>query len=85
MSALTEAAGYPVHAVAEFARWTNQYQVPFTTWRAHCGTEGTVSGHGPFNLAGQARRLELCETCFPGRQHNAAPAGGPAEVPRWGW
>lgn len=71
MSALTPVAGYPVHAVAEYARWRNRYETPFTDWRGRCGAVGTNSGHGPFNQAGSARKRELCPKCFPGGFHNA--------------
>ena len=86
MSASTITVGYPVHRLATFSPWTNQHGVQFTDWIAACGAIGTKSGHpssysGPFGTAGSARRLELCPTCFPGRQmHGHWP--DPVEVPR---
>jgi hypothetical protein len=80
MTTSTKTAGYPVHAVGKFVRWTNQHQVHFTDWLARCGARGSESGHRPFGLAGSARRLELCPTCFPGRDWNGAGAGEPEEL-----
>ena len=80
MSASTKTVGYPVHAVARYARWTNPYGARFTTWAAHCGARGELSGHGPFGEAGSARRRELCVQCFPGQHWNAAPDREPEEV-----
>lgn len=85
MSALTVTAGYPVHRVAQYARWANQHGANFTDWVAPCGFGGTASGHpngytSPFGKAGSARRLELCPNCFPGRDmHGHFP--DPIEVP----
>lgn len=69
MAAATETAGYPVHRVANFRRWTNPHACQFTDWTAACGATGHETGHGRFQPAGNARRLELCPACFPGRQH----------------
>lgn len=70
MSASTVTAGHPVHRVETFRRWTNQHGCAFTDWTAPCGAARTESGHhGALRQAGAARRLELCPTCFPGRQH----------------
>lgn len=68
MTADTPVAGYPVHRVTEFSRWTNPHQVAFTDWVAACGATGYLTGFmSKFGKAGDARRLELCEACFPGR------------------
>lgn len=80
MSTSTKTAGYPVHAVAKYARWTNQHQAAFTDWRAHCGAEGYLTGHDSFGQAGTALKAELCPRCFSGRHWNGAPAGDPVEV-----
>lgn len=65
MSALDKTAGYPVHAVASYRRWTNPNGVKFTDWTATCGATGTRNGHGSFGLARSARRAELCRECWP--------------------
>lgn len=71
MSALTKTAGYPVHAVATFRRWTNPHGVTFTDWTAACGATGDTTGHRPLGTAGSARAKELCTACFPaGHQTN---------------
>jgi hypothetical protein len=80
MSTDTKTAGYPVHAVAQFVRWTNPFQARFTDWVASCGTRGSMSGHGAFGLAGSARRRELCTTCFPGQDWNGSVVGKPEEL-----
>lgn len=80
MTTSTKTAGYPVHAVAEFTRWTNPHGARFTNWVAQCGANGTLSGHDAFGLAGSARRAELCAACFPGRHWNGAKYGDPKEV-----
>lgn len=64
---MTPVAGYPVHRVATFRRWSNRHGARFTDWSAACGASGQTSGHGRFATAGQARRAELCSACFPGR------------------
>lgn len=93
MSASTITAGYPVHRVVEFSRWSNPHGVKFTDWKAACGASDTASGHpggygtGPFSTAGHARRAELCPACFPGRIATGANAPyfpDPVEVPRPG-
>lgn len=86
MSAYTVTAGYPVHRVATFSPWTNPHGVTFTDWTAACGASDTATGHpgpygSPFGTAGSARKLELCPTCFPGRDlHGYFP--DPVEVAR---
>ena len=60
-------AGYPVHAVSSFRRWSNQHGGEFTDWAAVCGARGVKTGHGQFLPAGNARRKELCRSCFSGR------------------
>ncbi len=80
MSAVTAIAGYPCHRVTEFHRWTNKHAAHFTDWRGACGAVGFKSGHAPFGTAGEARRLELCTSCFPGRKRDGA-FGDPVEVP----
>lgn len=84
MSADTPTAGYPVHRVAQFSRWTNQHGVQFTDWVAACGAEGYLAGFmSKFGKAGDARRLELCVSCFPGRV-SCGPGSyypDPVEVP----
>lgn len=68
MTADTPVAGYPVHRVTTFSRWTNPHGVDFTDWAAACGVTDTKAGrYGVFGKAGSARRAELCPTCFPGR------------------
>lgn len=68
MSTSTATVGYPVHRVTRFRRWTNQHQAHFTDWTAACGVSGTKPGwSGVFGCAGSALRLELCTSCFPGR------------------
>jgi hypothetical protein len=64
MSAYDAAAGYPVHAVASFRRWTNQHGARFTNWTATCGATGQVSGH-QLKDAHSARTAELCPKCWP--------------------
>lgn len=80
MSAVTAVAGYPVHAVVSFTRRTNPHGARFTDWRGACGATGTETGHGPFGLAGSARRLELCPACFPGRSWYAVHYADPVEM-----
>lgn len=81
MSALTQTAGYPVHRVTTFAKWTNPHGVGFTDWTAACGATGYLTGMtSRFGKAGDARRLELCTACFPGRQHGGS-FPDPIEVP----
>jgi hypothetical protein len=81
MSALTKTAGYPVHRVVEFSRWTNPHQVSFTDWTAACGVTGYLAGWmSTFGKAGDARRLELCTSCFPGRRRDGH-FPDPVEVP----
>lgn len=83
MSAATAVAGYPVHAVTEFSRWTNPYGADFKDWRALCGASGTETGHQPFKVAGSARRRELCHQCFPFRSWEPAKfIDRPVEVSR---
>jgi hypothetical protein len=85
MSALTPIAGYPCHRVVQFSRWTNPHGVAFTDWTGACGAKDTKAGqHRVFGKAGDARRLELCPTCFPGRIAtgvNAPYFPDPVEVP----
>lgn len=81
MSALTQTAGYPVHRVAQFSRWTNQHGVAFTDWAAACGATGYLAGFmSKFGKAGDARRKELCPSCFPGQRHEGHWPD-PVEVP----
>lgn len=65
MSADTITIGYPVHALARWAAWTNPHGANFVDWAAHCGQTGTATGHDPFGRAGSARKAELCRVCFP--------------------
>lgn len=78
MSASTPTVGYPVHAVARYARTTNPHGARFTTWQAACGATGTTTGHDTFGVAGSARWRELCTTCFPARHATFRP--DPIEV-----
>ena len=64
---MTPTIGYPVHAVATYRRWTNPHGCHFTDWTAVCGASATAVGHRPFGSVLDARRLELCTACFPGR------------------
>lgn len=81
MSALTKTAGYPVHRVAQFSKWSNGSTV-FTDWVAACGATGYLTGFmSTFGKAGDARRLELCTSCFPGRDMRAH-FPDPIEVPK---
>lgn len=77
---MTPTIGYPVHAVATYRRWTNAHGCNFTDWTAVCGANATAVGHRPFRPALDARRLELCPTCFPGRNVRH-PHPAPREVP----
>lgn len=79
MSASTPTAGYPVHAVATFARRENEFRAWFTDWTAQCGATGTESGRAAFGLAGSARKLELCVKCFPGRHWNSCGIAKPID------
>lgn len=67
MSAADVSVGYPVHAVASYRNWTNQWGARFVNWTATCGASGTLSGHADdaFGLSGSARRKELCRACWP--------------------
>jgi hypothetical protein len=81
MSALTPIAGYPCHRVVQFSRWTNQHGVAFTDWTGACGVTDTKAGqYRVFGRAGDARRLELCTSCFPGRRRDGH-FPDPVEVP----
>jgi len=81
VSALTPIAGYPCHRVTSFSKWANQHGVAFTDWTAACGAEGYLAGFmSTFGKAGDARRLELCEACFPGRDIRQ-PFPDPIESP----
>ena len=80
MSAMTQIIGYPVHAVAKFVRWENQYGVKFTDWLSRCGETGTKARHEPFGNAGQARKGELCSKCFPGGDYRNAPDTKPEQL-----
>lgn len=77
MSATDVAAGYPVHAVTTFRRWTNPHGVQFTEWTATCGATGTETGHR-LKTAQSARWRELCRTCWPARHATYHP--DPVEV-----
>lgn len=85
MSALTPIVGYPCHRPVQYSRWANQHGVVFTDWVAACGATGYLAGAmSKFGKAGDARRLELCESCFPGRLATGANAPyypDPVEVP----
>jgi hypothetical protein len=82
MSAVDAVAGYPVHAVETFTKWTNQHGVGFTDWTAACGATGHLTGStATFGKAGDALRKELCSTCFPGQRHSVYHPD-PIEVPK---
>lgn len=80
MSVLTPTAGYPVHAIAKICRWESGMGSRFTSWRAQCGARGDAGTWATLDTAGSARRLELCEVCFPGRNHNACKDVVPIQV-----
>jgi hypothetical protein len=63
MSISTLTAGYPVHRVTEWSRWTNGHGAAFTDYRAACGHTDTITT--TFGRAGSARQAELCTPCFP--------------------
>lgn len=67
MSAADVSVGYLVHAVAEYQERTNPHGVAFTDWTAACGVAGTVTGRSAtaFGLSGNARKRELCRSCWP--------------------
>jgi hypothetical protein len=67
MSAADISVGYPVHAVAEFEETTNPHGAHFTKWKAACGATGTETGRADsaFKLSGNARKAELCRSCWP--------------------
>lgn len=75
MSAADTAVGYPVHAVAEYSEWDNGNGVRITAWRAACGATGREVGSTPFGLSGNARKRELCRSCWPAGHatHHARP------------
>lgn len=77
MPANTPIVGHPVHAVATYTPGGNEWGVKWIDWTAQCGATGTRMGAGSFDLAGGARRLELCAACFPGRDHNACKLDKP--------
>jgi hypothetical protein len=83
VSALTPIVGYPCHRPVRYWKWTNQHGIQFTEWVAACGAEGYLAGAmSTFGKAGEARRLELCATCFPGRNihaHFPDPIESPAD------
>jgi hypothetical protein len=82
MSAVTPIVGYPCHRPVQFSKWTNQHGVQFTDWVAACGAEGYLAGSmSKFGKAGDARRLELCPSCFPGQRHEGSWPD-PVEVPK---
>jgi hypothetical protein len=76
MSAVDMTVGYPVHAVATYAEWTNKHRVTFTDWKATCGATGTATGGSgtAFGRSGSARKAELCRTCWPAGHATYHPA-----------
>lgn len=83
MSADTPSVGYPVHAVASFARITNQHGARFIDWTAQCGDSGTTTG--ALGKAGSARKAELCRECFPTGHWNSCKIDQPQDLtPRGG-
>lgn len=83
MPADTPTVGYPAHAVQAFAWDVNDYGVRTNHWLAQCGVSG--SDMGRFLRAGSVRRLELCPTCFPGRDHNSCSLAKPVEIEPTEW
>jgi hypothetical protein len=82
MSAVTPIVGYPCHRPFSFTRWENQHGVWFTDWVAACGAKGYLAGStSTFGKAGDARRKELCSSCFPGQRHDG-DWPDPIEVPK---
>lgn len=79
MSADTITAGYPVHAVATFRRWENDFGMKGVKFTAQCGFAGSVGSFG-FGKAGSARSRELCPRCFPGYDHNACKIDPPQDL-----
>jgi hypothetical protein len=80
VSADTPTAGYPVHAVERFHSAQSEHRVMTTTWRGQCGTSGTIVGDPSFSRAGNARKLELCPQCFPGRHWRTCRIDAPHQV-----
>lgn len=78
MSADTPSVGYPVHAVASFARITNRHGARFIDWTAQCGATGTTTG--ALGRAGSARRAELCVGCFPAKHWNSCKIDQPQNL-----
>lgn len=68
---MTATIGYPVHAVRTYSDWQNDHGVWITRYATACGREDSTIGRAPsvFGDVLSARRLELCEACFPGRSH----------------
>jgi hypothetical protein len=84
VSALTQTAGYPPHAVRTYRQEVTGHGVTITEWTAACGADGSLTGTDPFKPAGQARRLELCRACFPAGHgtYHPDPIGGVADPVR---
>lgn len=80
MSTGTVTVGYPVHALKTYRYWKNRHGVWMTDWTAHCGASGGAGGKYTFGVAGNARRLELCPQCFPGRKHNGVNYPDPIDL-----
>lgn len=80
MSTGTVTVGYPVHALKTYRYWKNRHGAWMTDWTAHCGASGGAGGKHTFGVAGNARRLELCPRCFPGRKHNGVNYPDPIDL-----
>jgi hypothetical protein len=74
MSSSDVTAGYPVHRVTKWHRWTNPHGAPFVDYVTACGKADTTNW--PLGRAGTALAAELCKTCFPLGVHAYYP---PAE------
>lgn len=71
-------AGYPVHRVTKWHRWTNRHGAPFVDYLAACGKVDTVNW--PLGVARTARRAELCKECFPLGHKGYSPPAEEAET-----
>lgn len=67
MSISTPTVGYPVHVVDSYRQETSPNNLLLTDWTARCGLTGRAVGINPFRPAGNSRKLERCQQCFPGR------------------
>lgn len=71
----TVTAGYPAHRVIAYCQWFTERQAPMTTWFSACSINHTQAGHvGVLGRAGDARRTERCQDCFPHGVGGSFPA-----------